>query len=86
MNMLDVPKLGLDLLNRMARRVAESSETADEYEQAIACIDGLKALVDPRTELKRALTATSKSGSDYVRRERDVMHSLMETVQVREMM
>lgn len=84
--MLDIPKLGLDMLNRMASRVAEVSETSDEFDQSIACIEGLKALVDPKSQLKRALTATSTDSKDYVRRERDVMRSLMETVQVKEML
>jgi hypothetical protein len=84
--MLDIPKLGLDWLNRIASRIAENAETAEEFEDGTACVESLRALVDPRSEIKQALTTTAENGTDYVRRERDVMHSLMETETVRRMM
>ena len=81
--MLDIPKLGLDLLNRVEARFAESAETAEEFEDGCACIEGLRGLVDTKSDVKRALSATAENGTDYVRREKDVMRSLMETTLVR---
>jgi hypothetical protein len=84
--MLDIPKLGLDLLNRIEARFAESAETEEEFEVGTACLEGLRGLVDPRSEVKQALSATAENGTDYVKREKDVMRSLMETTLVRRML
>ena len=84
--MLDIPKLGLDLLNRIEARFAESADTAELFEDGEACIEGLRGLVDPKSDVKRALSATAENGTEYVKREKDVMRSLMETTLVRRML
>lgn len=84
--MLDIPKLGLDLLNRVEQRIAENAEDADGFEDGCACIGALRGLVDPRSEVKQALSATAKNHEDLIRREKDVVRSLMETFVVRRML
>lgn len=82
--MLDVPKLGLELLNNALTHCAATSESSEEYEECEALIEGLKVLVAP-SPLKLGLMATSKGSADHVRREKDVQRSLMEVLEVRRM-
>ena len=84
--MLDIPKLGLDLLNRVEHRIAEQSEDSEAYEDSCACLVACRGLVDPRSDVKQALSATAKNHEDLIRREKDVVRSLMETVVVRRML
>ena len=83
--MLDIPKLGLELLNGAIAHLARVEDDSQDFEDSVALLERCKGLVG-RTELKMALTATSDGGVDYVKREKDVMHSLMETSQVMRMM
>ena len=84
--MLDIPKLGLELLDRIEFRIAQGAQTSEEYEDSTNCIESLRGLVDPKSEIKQALSATAEDHQDYVTREKDVMRSLMETDTVRRML
>jgi hypothetical protein len=83
--MLDIPKIGVPLINGIISRVAEYNEDPAEMEQTIAVLETCKALTAD-TELKRGIKALSKSSKEYVQREKDVQKSLMETLFVRRMM
>ena len=82
--MLDIPKLGLDLLNRILGRVAENEQDSITFDDATEVLENCRALVE-QTPLKAALAATAKGSNDLVRREREVQHSLMESFEVRRM-
>lgn len=82
--MLDVPSLGQDLLLRVQSRVAENCPDADEFEAVDTIIEALKMLVEP-TELRRGILATARSSADKIRREKDVLHALTDTLVARDM-
>lgn len=83
--MLDIPKLGVPLLNNIITHVAENTEDADSFELALSILETCKGLVE-KTELKQALTARSKTGGEYIAKERAVQISMMEPLIVRRMM
>jgi len=75
--MLDVPNLGLDLLNRAMTYVAQTEEDSEIFEQSMTILETAKNLVD-RTPLRKALSAVAKNSADYIQRERDVMTSMLQ--------
>lgn len=82
--MIDVPKLGLDLLNRALSHVAEGSDDPGEYEDSEALIESLRGMVG-HTELREALTELAESHDDQLRREHDVIESTMKVEHVKRM-
>ena len=82
--MLDVPKLGLELLADATTAFAASTDDADEYEMGMEILDTARKLVG-RTELRRGIRATSKGSEDQQKREKDVMLALTHASEVRRM-
>lgn len=82
--MLDIPKLGVPLINDAIHRMAQECQDADVFEANLEILETCKALT-AKTELKQALNETSRNGIDLVNREKDVQRSLIESVVVRRM-
>lgn len=82
--MLDISHAGTEILLRVQSRVAENFDDPDEYEQTDTIIEALKQMVS-KTRLKKALTDTADGSADKIRREREVMIALTDTIVVKGM-
>jgi hypothetical protein len=82
--MLDISKAGVEILLRVQSRVAENCEDPDEYEQTDTVIEALKQMVS-KTRLRKAITATAEGSADQIRREREVLIALTDTLVVKGM-
>jgi hypothetical protein len=77
--MLDIPSLGMSMLNNALTHLAETTEDADTYESATEIIETCRGLVG-RTPLKKALSEIAENAEDYVRREKDITRECMEVL------
>lgn len=82
--MLDIPKLGVPLLNDAIHHFARDCEDADDFEAGLASLETCKALT-MKTTLKQGIRETSRSSEEEVQREKAVQQAVIETVIVRRM-
>jgi hypothetical protein len=82
--MLDISKAGVEILLRVQSRIAENCDDPDEYEQSDTVLEALKQMVS-KTRLRKALTDTAEGSADKIRREREVMFALTDTLVVKGM-
>lgn len=83
--MLELPTLGLQILDNVEFSFAQTCDDGADLDRVCLTIDACRGLLR-KNRLSIALTKTSQGFNDKVRREKDVVHSLMEVEIVKGMM
>jgi hypothetical protein len=83
--MLDIPKLGMELLSHAMDHVLPDIEDADECDLFCDTIENCRMLVDRHSPVKQALTQHVADQNEYLRREREIVQSAMEVQIVKRM-
>lgn len=81
--MLDIPALGINLLNRILGRIAENEEDSEAYESSEAIIEGCRILVRP-SRVREAIKSLTYTHDEQIHSEKLVVRSLMESLQAKE--